>query len=190
MRQSVFYKTVLPNIIWYLLLFIGTILLDYILHRFQLVLLGRYLGLTGTILIIFSFVYSLQKRKLINIGPPKFLLQIHEILAWIGSLMLMVHGGIHFNALLPWLAIFLLIVAVASGFVGKFLLNIAKTALATKKQELLKTGMSAKEVEEKLYRDSIMVDLMKKWRSVHIPITLALGLLSLLHIISILMYSA
>ncbi len=190
MRSSIFYKTVLPNIIWYILLFIGTILLDYILHTFQLILLGRYLGISGTLFIIISFVYSLQKRKLIHVGSSKYLLQIHEVLAWIGSLMLMVHGGIHFNALLPWLTIFLLIVAVASGFVGKFLLNNAKTALASKKHELLKSGLSEKEVEDKLYRDSIMVDLMKKWRSVHIPITLALGLLSLLHILSILMYSA
>ncbi len=189
MIKSIFFKDMLPYIVWYALLFIATILFDYILHHFKLVLLGRYLGTAGTVLIILSFVYSLQKRKIINIAPPKALLEVHEILSWIGALMVMVHAGIHFNAILPWLAIFMLIITVASGFVGKVLLNIAKAALTGKKNDLVKAGLSEKEIQEKLYRDSIMVDLMKKWRVVHLPITVVFGFLTILHILSIIMFA-
>jgi len=188
MTRSILFKNVLPYLIWYIALFLATILIDYVLHKLQLVYLGRYLGPAGTFIVIISFVYSLQKRRIINWASPKLLLDVHEILAWIGSLMIMVHAGIHFNALLPWLAILLLIIAVASGFTGKGLLNIAKTELTEKKKQLLKTSISEKEVEDKLFFDSITVDIMKKWRVVHLPITLLLGLITLLHIVSVIMY--
>ena len=87
------------------------------------------------------------------------------------------------------MAILLLLIAVASGLVGKFLLKKANETLKEKKQNLLNSGLSAEEVEKQLFFDSITVDLMKKWRKVHLPITLLLGLLVLLHIITIVMYS-
>jgi hypothetical protein len=189
MTRSILVRNVVPYFIWYGLLFVSTLLFDYILHKFHLIYLGLYFGITGTFLIVISFVYSLQKRKIINWGSSKLLLQTHEALAWIGALMVMVHAGIHFNALLPWLAVFLLIVAVASGLIGKFILADTRSALAEKKKELLNKGMTEKEAEDKLLLDSITVDLMKKWRSVHVPITLVLGVLALLHILSIIMFS-
>ena len=44
---------------------------------------------------------------------------------------------------------------------------------------------SKEDADKKLFFDSITVDLMKKWRVVHLPITLILGLLSLMHIITV-----
>lgn len=163
---------------------------DYFLHRWNLVYVGRYLGFVGTLVITVSFVYSLRKRKVIETGSPKQLLLLHEYLAWAGSVLILIHAGIHFNALLPWLAILLLLIAVASGLVGKFLLKKANESLKEKRTELLKHGMTAVEVDKKLFFDSITLDLMKKWRVVHLPITLLLGILSLLHIITVIMFSA
>ena len=114
---------------------------------------------------------------------------MHEYLAWIGSILLLVHAGIHFNAILPWLAIVMLLIAVASGLVGKFLLKSASETLKIRKHELLKTGLSIEETEKKLFFDSITVDLMKKWRVVHLSITSLLGILALIHIISVTMFS-
>ena len=42
---------------------------------------------------------------------------------------MLVHAGIHFNALLPWLATFVLMLVVALGLVGKFLLKDASASL-------------------------------------------------------------
>lgn len=102
--------------------------------------------------------------------------------------MLLVHAGIHFNAILPWLAILMLLIAVASGLVGKFLLKKSNETLKIKMQELIKSGLSKEDADKELFFDSITVDLMKKWRVVHLPITLILGLLSLMHIITIIMF--
>ena len=189
MKQPLLIKYVLPFIQWYALMIFLAIAIDYFLHRFQLVSIGRYLGFIGTFVIVISFVYSLRKRKIIESGSPKQLLALHEYLAWIGSIMLLVHAGIHFNALLPWLAILMLLIAVASGLIGKFLLKKANETLKEKKQALINLGISTEEADKKLFFDSITVDLMKKWRVVHLPITLLLGILAVLHIITIVMFS-
>jgi hypothetical protein len=162
--------------------------IDFLLHRLDLVFIGRYLGTIGTIVIILSFIYSLRKRKIIQSGSPKKLLLLHEYMAWAGSIMLLVHAGIHFNAWLPWLAILMLLISVGSGLVGKFLLKRANESLKEKRSALINAGSTKEEADKKLFFDSITVDLMKKWRVVHLPITLLLGVLSLLHVISILMF--
>jgi hypothetical protein len=104
--------------------------------------------------------------------------------------MIIVHAGIHFNAVSPWLALFMLLITVGSGLVGKFLLKEANASLKESKQLLLDSGLSKEEIEKKLFFDSVTVDLMKKWRVVHLPITLVTGILALLHIISIFLFSA
>ena len=163
--------------------------IDSIFHRFQIVWVGRYLGYLGTAIVIASFVYSLRKRKIIEYGTPKKLLMLHEYMSWIGSVLILVHAGIHFNALLPWLAVLMLLIAVASGLIGKFLLKKSSETLKEKLQVLVNSGITKEEAEKKLFFDSITVDLMKKWRVVHLPITLLLGILALLHILTVVMFS-
>jgi hypothetical protein len=189
MQKPLLIKYFLPFIQWYALMIFIAIGIDFMLHRFDLVFIGRYLGMGGTIVILLSFIYSLRKRKIIQSGSPKKLLMLHEYLAWAGSIMLLVHAGIHFNAWLPWLAVAMLLITVGSGLVGKFLLKKANESLKERRLALINTGSSNEDADKKLFFDSITVDLMKKWRIVHLPITLLLGALSLLHIISIIMFS-
>ena len=58
-----------------------TLAVDALLHVFNLVWIGRYLGIPGVILILVSLVYSARKRKLIIWGKPAQLLRQHERLA-------------------------------------------------------------------------------------------------------------
>ncbi len=146
MKQSLVVKYVFPFLQWYALMIFIAIAIDYVLHRFQLMYIGRHLGLIGTTVIVLSFIYSLRKRKIIESGSPKKLLALHEYLAWVGSIMLLVHAGIHFNALIPWLAILMLLIAVGSGLVGKFLLKQANETLKEKKQYLITEGNSKEEL--------------------------------------------
>jgi hypothetical protein len=83
----------------------------------------------------------------------------------------------------------MLLINVASGLVGKFLLKNASVSLSSNRQELINAGMSKDEAEKKLFFDTITVNAMKKWRVVHLPIAYTLGILSLLHIITILIFS-
>jgi hypothetical protein len=189
MKRSVFIKHVLPFVQWFLLMIVTTLLIDYLFHQLNVVFIGRYLGWIGSIMIISSFVYSLKKRKLIEYGSPKILLNRHEQLSWAGSVLLLVHAGIHFNALLPWLTVLLMLITVASGLVGKYLLKKSNESLNAKRLSLISEGLSKEEAEKAVFYDAVAVDLMKKWRVVHMPITILFGILALLHIITILIYA-
>ncbi len=188
MRRSLLVRQVLPSLFWYGLLIASALGVDFLLHRIGWVWVGRYLGILGTFLILVSFLYSLRKRKIIRRGSPKFLLDLHEVLCWAGALMILVHAGVHFNALLPWAAVMLMLVAVASGFTGKHLLKEARERVRTKQAVLSTAGLEGDALESKLLLDSLTVDLMKNWRSVHMPITTLFGTLALLHILSILVF--
>ena len=188
MKISVIKRDIIPSVIWFFLLPIFTVFIDLFLHLFELAQVGRYLGVIGTILIIISFLYSLRKRKYIKTGSPKFYLQTHEFLSWLGTLLVLVHSGIHFNAYLPWLASAAMLVAAGSGLAGKYLLQKAKETLKTKKENLQEKGLSEAEIESKIFWDSIAVKAVNQWRVVHKPITSVFAVLAAAHIISILMF--
>ena len=50
-------------------------------------------------------------------------------------------------------------------------------------------GLSDEEIAKKIFWDTITVDNMKKWRKIHLPITYFLGLFSLLHILSVILFN-
>jgi len=188
MERSLIRKEVTPFLVMFGSLIVATMIIDALLHQFELVWIGRYLGIPGTILILLSFFYSMRKRKLIHFGKPKNLLTLHETLTWMGALMILVHAGIHIYAILPWLALIGMIVNVISGMTGKYLLDRSRRFLAEKKAVYLQQGLSEEAIEKKLFWDATTFDLMKKWRVVHLPISLAFAVLGITHILSIFLF--
>ncbi|MCW8987199.1 MAG: hypothetical protein OQK75_05955 [Gammaproteobacteria bacterium] len=188
MERSLVTKEVIPFLKMFAALILATAITDALLHQFELVWIGRWLGIPGVLLILLSFFYSMRKRKKISFGKPKTLLILHEALTWTGALMILVHAGIHIYTILPWLALLAMMVNVISGMTGKYLLERSRRFLAEKKGYYLQQGLSEEAVEKKLFWDASTFDLMKKWRKVHLPITLAFAVLGITHIISILLF--
>lgn len=188
MSNSLWRQHILPFTFLLGLLAAATLAGDYLLHVLDLVWVGRYLGIPGTILIITSLIYSLRKRKLIDNGDPKSLLKMHEFSAWLGSLMVLIHGGVHFNAILPWLAMCAMGVNVISGMVGKVLLDRSRHHVQVQREQFQLRGMPKAEVEQAVFWDAVALDAMKQWRKVHIPIFIAFAALSLGHIISVFLF--
>lgn len=188
MERSLVREEVLPFAALLGSLVLATIIADALLHQLGLVWIGRYLGIPGTIFILLSFFYSLRKRKLISVGKPKTLLNLHQVFAWLGALMILVHAGIHVYAILPWLALVAMLVNVISGMTGKYLLDRSRRFLAQKKDAYVARGLSGEAIEKEMFWDATAVDLMKKWRAVHFPITLAFAVLGLAHILSIFLF--
>ncbi len=188
MQRSIFRKQVLPFFALFAGLIVGALIIDWLLHQLELAWIGRWLGIPGTLMILTSFLYSLRKRKKIGFGKPKHLLALHETLTWVGALMILVHAGIHVYAILPWLALFAMLVNVISGMTGKYLLDSSRLALADKQAHYQAQGMSAEAMEQQLFWDATTVDMMKQWRQVHLPITLAFAVLGLAHILSIFLF--
>jgi hypothetical protein len=185
---SVLARRALPFASLLLTLIAAALLLDLLLHRLGLPWVGRELGWIGTLLIVVSFVYSLRKRSWIRIGSARKWLRLHEVLAWIGALAILVHAGIHLHALLPWAALLAMLIAVASGVTGRSLLVGARRQLAGRRKELRERGLDAEEIEQALFFDSLTVRAMEKWRTVHIPLTLNFAILSLVHVATALLF--
>ena len=188
MQASLVNKQILPFVAMFGALIGGAVLIDALLHQFDLVWVGRYLGIPGTLLILSSFLYSMRKRQLIAFGSPKTLLALHETLTWLGALMILVHAGVHVYAILPWLALIAMLVNVISGMTGKYLLDRSRRHLAARKASYEQTGMSEIEIERAIFWDAATLDVMKQWRVVHLPITLAFAVLGIAHILSIFLF--
>jgi len=179
---------IFPFVFIYVILITAAISINIFLQNAGCKWLLRYLGIAGTVLIIFSFVYSLRKRKIIKFGKAKLLLQIHELMAWTGSLLILIHAGFDFDAVIPRMAVFAMLVVVASGITGKYLLKQAKESLKERRAELMAKNLSPDEIEKELFALSLIADKMQMWRTVHIPLTLIFAAFALLHIITILLF--
>lgn len=185
MPDGLFTREVIPFFLSLAMLAAAALGIDALLHLLNAVWVGRYLGIPGLFLIIASFVYSLSKRKLIAVSKPAALLRLHERMAWAGSLLILVHAGVHFNAILPWLAVWAMLVNIASGLTGKFLLQRSRKRLDETAVRIRAQGLSPAEIEDRLYWDSLTFDVIRKWRAVHYPITLAFAVLAAAHLLSI-----
>jgi hypothetical protein len=190
MKTSLWRQHVLPFTLLLGLLVAATLAGDFLLHRLNLVWVGRYMGIPGTLLILGSLVYSLRKRKYISTGNPKTLLKMHEFTTWLGSLMVLIHAGVHFNAILPWLATVAMGVNVVSGMVGKMLLSRSRQHVQGQREHFQLRGLSKPEVEQAVFWDAVTLDAMTQWRKVHIPIFIVFAVLALGHIISIFLFWA
>ena len=76
----------------------------------------------------------------------------------------------------------------ASGLTGKFLLNRSRRRLEEAQKNLRQQRLNAEELEERMYWDSMTFDTVKQWRAVHLPITLAFGVLALAHIMAVFLF--
>lgn len=184
-RAHLVSREVLPFYLSLLILGGGALLVDALLHLLHVVWIGRWLGIPGTLLIIGSFGYSLARRKWIKVAAVAGLLRLHERMAWAGSLLILVHAGVHFNALLAWLAVWAMLINIASGLTGKFLMKRARVRLEETRTRLRAQGMSETALEESLHWDSLTFDIVRRWRAVHYPVTLAFAVLALAHILAV-----
>lgn len=188
LKARLFRHEVLPFVASFALLALAALALDGLLHLLDQLWVGRWLGIPGVLLIIGSTAYSLRKRKLIRRGHPARLLRWHEVLAWLGSLLVLVHAGVHFNAILGWLAVWAMLINVGSGLTGKFLLDRSRRRLEEARHRMRARGLPEAELEDQLYWDSLTFDAVKQWRVVHFPITLAFAVLATAHIVAILLF--
>ena len=109
-------------------------------------------------------------------------------MAWAGSLLVLVHAGIHFNAILAWLAVWAMLINIASGLTGKYLLQRSRKRMDEARARLQSQGLTPEQLAELGYWDSLTFDAVRQWRVVHVPISLAFGVLALAHIVSVFIF--
>jgi hypothetical protein len=188
MLQSVLFQRAFPLALSFLLLLAAALSLDYILHIAGLAWIGRYLGAAGTLFLLLSFTYSARKRRPGARGPLKLFLRLHCNAGWAGTLMIMVHSGVHFNAVLPWAATLLMLVVTASGHVGQYLLRNFREEVRMKKKQL-GIGDAKDEADDsadqRYFWDMVTVRALEQWRHIHMPLVSFLLVLTMMHILTI-----
>ncbi len=188
MPFSVLKKDYRSFALWVVPLFAATLFFDSIFAAANLRHFSRHFGWIGTLLIGLSFSYSLRKKKIIKLSRARTLLVFHEYLAWLGTLFILVHGGLVVRAWLPWLALVALIVTTLSGLVGKFLLKQVvanlRNRLEAKKNQQLSPAEQAK-LDSRLHEEAKTAENLGRWRNWHKPLVLFFVLLTLTHIFSI-----
>jgi len=75
-------------------------------------------------------------------------------------------------------------VNIASGLTGKFLVQRSQRWMKQTKADLRDAGLSDAEIEQRLFWDSLAAGLVRKWRTIHLPIALAFAVLATAHILS------
>jgi hypothetical protein len=184
MRISLVIREIVPFYFRLIVLAAVTLFADLLLHLTDTVWIGRYLGIVGVILILVSFGHSLRKRGFIKNSNPMRLLRLHEWLAWAGSTFILIHAGIHFNAVLAWLAVAAMGINITSGLTGKFLVQRAQRWMKQSRADLQDQGFDDAAIEHQLFWDSLAAGWVKKWRTIHLPIAMAFGILATAHILS------
>jgi hypothetical protein len=181
-------REVLPFLLMFGALAAVALLFDALLRALGAAWIARYLGIPGTLLILGSFGYSLRKRKAIRIGRPAQWLRVHEGMTWLGSALVLVHAGLTVKAALAWLALGAMLINVISGLTGQFLLDRSRRRLEEARSLPSARGPSDDPLDEQLYRDSLTFHVVKQWRTVHLPITLAFTALATAHIVAELLF--
>ena len=70
----------------------------------------------------------------------------------------------------------------------KYLLKQSTDTLSKRKDEFAGAGLSSEEIEKKIFWDALAVNAMKKWKSVHKPITIIFAFSATLHILIIFLF--
>lgn len=167
-------------------LILMTILGEWSLHHWQLDRVGRHLGLPGVLLLLVSMRYVLQKRRQRSITPSRRLLEFHQWTVLTGGAMIFIHAGLHFNAILPWLATLALAIVLLSGLVGHLLLKRSMPPMVDGPEK--NRDNAIEENNDRRFADAITSERMVNWRSFHLSVSLIFAVLALGHVLTILMF--
>lgn len=149
---------------------------------------GHLMGWAG--LAVMAPVFGYPVRKRMNRGQrwPKTWFQVHTVCGLVGPLLILVHSGAHFHALVPILAMLAMALVVVSGIVGQSLHYLAVRTLREHRRELASQGLSEPDIEACLHGIAAQEETFRFWQYVHAPLTVTFLAFALLHIVGALFF--
>lgn len=143
---------------------------------------GHVAGWIGLAIIMLVFVYSLKKRYGLKLGTPRVWLHVHITAGIIGPVLILVHSGAHFHALVPVLAMSAMAIVVISGIAGQAIHMLALRTLSQQRRRFIEEGLAHDVLDERLDELASQEELFRWWRAVHAPITITFVVLVALHV--------
>jgi hypothetical protein len=143
---------------------------------------GHLVGWAGFAVTLLVFVYPYQKRRGPKTAWPKGWFWVHQVAGVIGPVLILVHAGPHFHALVPLLALLAMAVVVVSGVVGVAAHRKAVRLLREERGQLLGQGLSAEAVEDRLYELAAGEEAFRVWQIIHTPMVAVFVVLATAHV--------
>jgi len=144
--------------------------------------MGHLAGWVGLGVIVLVFGYSFRKRSAPERRWPKGWLRVHTIAGVVGPVLILVHAGNHFHALVPILAMLALGLVVLSGITGQAIHYLILRTLQGRRRELAQQGLSKDEINARLHAMAAQEKAFRFWQYLHAPVTVTFLVLVLLHI--------
>ncbi len=143
---------------------------------------GHLAGWAGLALILLVFVYSYRKRYGPKPGWPRGWFRVHMVAGVLGPILILIHSGAHFHALVPSLALLALVLVVLSGIIGQAVHYLALRTLHGKRHELLDQGLPEEDIEDRLRTLAAQEEAFRVWQYIHAPMTFIFLTLVVLHV--------
>jgi hypothetical protein len=149
---------------------------------------GHVVGWVGLAVILMVFIYSVKKRFDRNAGWPKSWFMVHQVAGIFGPLLILVHAGWHFHALVPLLTLIFMGFVVVSGVIGVAVHRKALALLKHTRKELANLGLSQAAIEDRLYDLVSGEETFRVWQIVHVPMVMLFLALLTVHILGALYF--
>ena len=183
------YQRLLYTLTIFAVVIFSSVVLEITLDMAGLGKTKQSIGILGVLFIATSFLYSARKHYF-KWGSIKKWLKFHEVMTVSGAILIFIHTGWHVHAVIPQLALILMVITVLSGFIGAYMYQLSRRELKEQEKKLQQSDrLSKEEIENQLAFLASASKLMGKWRKIHIPIVELLFSLTIIHIISAVYFS-
>lgn len=107
----------------------------------------------------------------------------------IGPLLIFIHSGAHYHAVVPILAMVSMVVVVVSGIVGQLVHAASLRTLNEQRHLLQHQGMSENDIDAQLHGMASQEEAFRLWQAIHAPMTLMFLVFALLHVVGALFFA-
>ncbi len=150
---------------------------------------GHTVGWGGLAVMLLVFVYPLRKRTSPARRWPRGWFQVHMVAGVLGPLLIFIHSGTHYHALVPILAMLSMVVVVLSGIIGQVVHAFTLRALNDRRHQLQHQGLPDSDIDMQLHGMASQEEAFRLWQAIHAPVTLMFLVFTLLHVAGALFFA-
>ena len=142
---------------------------------------GHQTGWIGLLFILAVFIYSIKKHSGTARWPKRWFL-VHQIVGILGPVIILVHSGMHFHALIPLLAMLVMWLVVISGVIGVFVHRKAIGLLKEQRKTLITQDFAREQIDNKIIDLAANEKTFRVWQHIHAPMVILFVTLTLAHV--------
>ena len=150
---------------------------------------GHGVGWAGLALTLLVFVYPIRKRVNPSHRWPRGWFRVHMVTGVLGPLLIFIHSGAHYHAIVPILAMGSMVIVVVSGVVGQLVHAFSLRALNEQRHDLLHQGLPEGDIEAQLHGMASQEEAFRLWQAIHAPMTLMFLVLTAMHVAGALFFA-